>query len=212
MAMTKTQICNLALSRIGIDQGIANLDTEQSKAARLCRSLYPQLLDELLEDYGWTFASQAVKLATPVGDPPIGWGYQYSVPSDCLSPIRVCDYSGARSFNRWSLEGSALAYPEVPFRLMQSASAGHRVLVTDLPEAYLIYTARIENTAEMSALFVSLLAWRLAVELAMPMAVEPGLLQTAQQNYGAALQLAQNKDARDQSYDPAPESVSVQVR
>lgn len=212
MAMSKTEICNLALAHIGIDQGIANLDTEQSKAARLCRQFYPHLLDELLGDYAWTFATQAVKLASPVGDPPIGWGYQYSVPSGCLSPTRVCDYAGARSWNRWSIENPAINWPEVPFRLMQSESAGHRVIVTDMPEAYLIYTARIENTAEMSAAFISLLAWRLAVELAMPMAVEPGLMQTAQQNYTAAFQLATNKDARDQSYDPAPDSPSVQVR
>lgn len=212
MALTKTQICNLALAHIGIDQGIANIDTEQSKAARLCRQFYPHLLDEILGDYEWTFATAAVKLATPTGDPPIGWSYQYAVPADCLSPIKVTDYSGARSWSRWSFDQTMINWPDVPFRLMRSASAGTRVIVTDLPEAYLVYTARIENTAEMSAAFISMLAWRLAVELAMPMAVEPNLRSDARQGLEAARQLATNKDARDQVYDPTPDSPSVQVR
>ena len=212
MALSKTAICNLALAHIGIDQGIANLDTEQSKAARLCRQFYQHLLDEMLGDYAWTFACSAVKLATPIGDPPIGWGYQYSVPADCLSPIKVCDYTGARYWNRWSLEGTQSQYPDIPFQRIRSESTGTVVIATDLPEAYLIYTARVDNIAEMSAAFISAFAWRLAVELAMPMSVEPSLMNAAQQNFAAALQLAHNKDARDQVYDPAQDSPSVQVR
>lgn len=214
MATSKTEVCNLALARIGKDQGIANFDTEQSKAARLCRQFYGLVVDELLGDYDWTFATAVVKLATPSGDPPIGWMYQYALPADCLSPVKVCDYSGARAWSRNAivLGDATLAAPEIPFRVMRSSSAGRPVIVTDLPEAYLIYTARVEAVAEYSAQFVNALVWRLAAELAMPLAVEPNLAARAQQGFQLAISEAWNKDARAGVNDPTPDSPSVQVR
>lgn len=214
MALSKTEICNLALAKIGKEQGIANLDTEQSKAARICRQLYPIALDWLLGDFEWSFATSVVKLASPSGDVPIGWGYQYALPADCLSALKVCDYSGARTWSRSSISlgDQVLAVPDFPFRVMRSASAGTRVIVTDLPEAYLIYTARIETVTDYSAQFVQALTWLLASELAMPMAVEPGLADRARQGFGIALSEAKNKDARIGVDDPRPESPSVQVR
>lgn len=215
MAQSKTQICNLALARIGQDQFIGNFETETSKAARLCRQFYPMVLDEMFEDYDWHFAESVIRMAVPTGEPPIGWGYQYSVPSDCLSPQIVCDANGARM---WSLYGrtcdlvGSFRMPDVPFKKMRSASTGGVVIVTDMPDAYLVYTARVENTGDYSALFVSALAWRLAMELAMPMAAEPSLLRQASDAYGAAMQVAWNKDARDAVSEPIPDSPSVSIR
>ena len=216
MAMTKTQICNLALSRIGQDQFIGSLDTEQSKPARLCRLFYDLLLDEVLGDFDWSFAQSVVKLSQVAGDPPIGWAYQYALPGDCLTPMIVTDASGAR---RWSLYGDLydttiqLAAPQIPFKTMRSESAGTLVLVTDLPDdAYLIYTARVNATNEWSASFTSTVAWRLAVELAMPMAIEPRLAQQAREAYSQNISVAVNKNARDEAQQPLPESPSISIR
>lgn len=215
MAQSKTEICNLALARLGKDQFIGNIETEQSKPARLCRQFYPMALAELLEDYDWTFAQSVVQLAVPVGDPPPGWSFQYSLPADCLSPIRVCDESGARLWSwSWLNRGlnSTLQMPDIPFKKMRSASSGGVVIVTDMPDAFLIYTAQVDNSGDYSALFVSALAWRLAVELAMPMAVEPSLAKMASDALGSVLAMAWNKDARDQSFGALPDSPSVAIR
>jgi len=215
MAMTKTQICNLALARIGQDVFIGNVDTEQSKPARLCRLFYDLLLEEVLGDFEWSF-TQSVVLLTPVdGDPPIGWQYQFALPSDCLTPTQVTDESGARYWSVYiqnsdfSLTLNSLT---PPFKTMRSASAGGVVLVTDLPDAYLIYQARSTETGDYSAAFTSALAWRLAVELSMPMTVEPKLAELARNAYSQNISIAVNKNSRDQIEAQQPDSPTITIR
>jgi hypothetical protein len=64
-AMTKTEICNLALTKIG-QKTLSSIDDPNDKNARLCAIHYAQALDELLRAGFWSFAKKAAKLTADI--------------------------------------------------------------------------------------------------------------------------------------------------
>ncbi|HZL93365.1 MAG TPA: LamG-like jellyroll fold domain-containing protein, partial [Vicinamibacterales bacterium] len=86
-------LCNDALSHLGISQEIAALSTEDSVEAIQCRRFFPKAVNETLRAFAWPFATKYVTLAhhdgeeeTPVnGD----WTYAFRVPLDCLMVRRL---------------------------------------------------------------------------------------------------------------------------
>jgi len=64
-AMTKTEISNLALAKIG-QKTIGSIDDPNDKNARLCALHYAQALDELLRAGFWSFAKKGIKLTADV--------------------------------------------------------------------------------------------------------------------------------------------------
>ena len=54
---SKTVICNLSLSHLGISKEISNIDTERSAAAEACRRWFNLARDETFRDFNWPFAT-----------------------------------------------------------------------------------------------------------------------------------------------------------
>lgn len=85
-------ICNLALSHLGQTTGIEDFDADVTLAAQQCRLHYPFVVDELLRDFPWQFATKFGSL-TPVSNQTIPvtpeWLYSYRVPVDCVAVRRL---------------------------------------------------------------------------------------------------------------------------
>jgi hypothetical protein len=63
MAITKTDICNLALSETGNEGNqITNFDTDTGKSARQCRLHYQQTLEELIRTHTWGCSKERTEL------------------------------------------------------------------------------------------------------------------------------------------------------
>jgi hypothetical protein len=201
VATTPAELCNVALGRIGVRDYIDDL-AEASTEAQVCAVSYPFSRDLVLGAFPWSFATKRANLAEQTGVTRSGWGYAYALPVDLVT-VRYL-YNGA---NIGPLETEA---KRTPYRL--EGADGQRVLLTDQGAAELVYTARIETVALYPALFQDALAWHLASELALALAVKPQLGIAALGQYERALARAAAADLRQTQEGPPGESEFIRER
>lgn len=144
-----TDICNLAISHLGISKDIANVTTEQSAEAKACRRFLDIARETVLKDYNWPFATKMATLNLVEEDPNDEWAYSYRYPSDCLYARRIL--SGFRD----DTDLTRIAY-----KITQD-SAGI-LIYCDTENAILEYTLNTENVDLFSSDFKVALSYRLA--------------------------------------------------
>jgi hypothetical protein len=98
------------------------------------------------------------------------------------------------------------------FRRGLSADGTVPVLLSNLPDAYAVYTSRVTNTAAFSTMMVSLIADRLALEIAMPLTSDPRWYQVAQQRYAVAFPDVASRQYEQQKDGPQPDPPSIRAR
>lgn len=118
MALSQTEIVNLALTRLGQDRVISIDDDNES--ARVIRSLWDFTRDAVLASYPWKFAIKRTSLPALSAAPAYGWGRQFTVPEECLRLVQVGDdyvfYTGL--LETFQLEGGVILTNEAaPLRL-----------------------------------------------------------------------------------------------
>jgi hypothetical protein len=193
------EICNIALSRVAFTQPIASF-TERSKPAEQCRTFYAPMRELVLQAFPWPFAESIVALAD-LGSPAPGWAYRYRYPADCLSVREIVQPGWRRALS---------SDQQIPFKI--GYDAGGRVIHTDQPEASCRFTFKVEDSTLFDAQFADALAWRLAMELALPVSSKPDLQQFAAQQYQMALTIAEGSAFEESQDDPEPESEFITVR
>lgn len=198
--MNATDICNLALSRIGngAKNTLQNYLTDTSEAAAACRIGYDIALETLVDEYQWGFlrASTALSLVTQVIP---GYTRVYAYPANCA----FLDGIGPENGNPNRLLGQ---YYPFPFSIYQSESSESSVIACDLPDAWAFYKAKVTNPAFAPAWFQNVFAWRLARELAISLKASTEAFQIADRGYqssiGSALATDANQRAKDYPYTP----------
>lgn len=188
MPASQVDLCNAALTKLAQDIPIVAL-AEQSKAARVFTRCWDRVLDLVLCAHAWPFAIKAQALAPSPDAAFPGWAYRYDVPEDALNVLAVCPASGIRAATRATCQyDTALPMTDgrADFETVWGSQAAN--LVTDLEGAYVLYVARITQTARFPPLFGEALACRLAIEAAPALAGELGvrLAQKLQQDYVVA--------------------------
>lgn len=153
---SKVGICNIALARIGHEPFISDL-SEDSKAARQCNVLYPQILDSLLREYIWRFSIKRVTLAKTTETPAFDGGNYFNLPSDFIRVIGT-SVDDRYSYKPWSVEGNKIRARDESFDL--------------------VYCARIEDTSLYDTIFIDALANRLGMELCGSLVRDSGVKQT----------------------------------
>lgn len=224
---SEASICNRALIRVGQQQLINSLG-ESTTQAQLCKALYYDTRDQLLEDSPWPWATKHATLALLDGVSRSGWQHAYALPSDCLKAQYV--FSGARPGavaavvpRDWLLASGLVTtvallpaingrVPKVPFTVESSDDGNGRILLTDQDSAELIYTRKLTSPVAMPALFRDALAWRLAVDLALGLpkkaTLAPGFERKAEEAKLRALASA----FREGREDPPADSAFISVR
>jgi hypothetical protein len=166
------QICNLALDAIATRSSIADIN-EGSTEANACLRHYEPALEAVLQAAHWNFARRQIAMtvladASAGGTVPAPWVYSYAIPSDMVQGRYVLPttaasvgtpYTGARS-------------PAVRFLLTSDLDANNQprtVVLTNQPQATLVYTARITNVSLFDGQFVDAFALYLGARLAMPL-------------------------------------------
>lgn len=215
---TETDICNIALGRIGVSKTIADLDTEQSKEARLCRMYYRLARDEVLERVPWAFAMRAKPLQplTPAELVP-GWTNAYAMPTDAASIVEVVpagDVANVTGYYTSDCCGpwNAPRQGRYSFRRALSDDGSLPVVLTNLTDAYAVYVAKVTNPMAFSTMMVSAIADRLAMELAMPMTVDPRWFSVCQQRYAAQFIDAASREFEQQRSGPDLDPPSIRAR
>lgn len=110
MALTKTQICNLALSEIGEERFfLTDVDTDVSKQATICLLHYEHALQELISMHKWNCCRERAKLVDTGDTPLFGWSYEFDLPSDCIRPVRATNTDENSAYLKinidWVVEG-----------------------------------------------------------------------------------------------------------
>lgn len=151
---SEVQIYNLALNAIGERSNIS-APTDKSRGAEVCRLWYGLVKDSILSAAFWPEAQKITYLglvntrdsdtwAEDNARP--GYTYAYALPSDMLRPRYMTDYS----------------------RFLVGTIAGQRVLSSNLQQAALVYTERLDDVSAMGAELQMALVYGLAANICMP--------------------------------------------
>lgn len=214
---SQLEIYNLALGRIGSDKSVASIG-ENSKESRLCNRFYTQCRDEVLESSAFPFAVKVVALASVAPNLQLnGWGYQFARPADALRILEVGPLDGAGAsigywtachgpWEAWKREGM------MAYRLALADDGNTAVILANSPQTYATYVAQITNASVFTPLMVSVLADRLAMELAMPLTSDPRWLNVAMQRYERSFQSVSATQYEQEAHGPDPEPASIRAR
>ena len=161
MARSVVDVYNLALAHLGGGQlEILADEGEASYPAKLCRNLFPGVLDYCLSVHPWSFALRRRDLPFAERGPP--WR---PLPADCLRPVRIEDGTFEGAF--FDREGDEIR--------------------TDQEPATLVYVARTAEPGRWPAPFAEALAWGLASVLASSMNNDAKRQQLAMESARLAL-------------------------
>jgi len=143
---TEVQICNIALALLGIDNPILSLD-DDSKEARLCKTSYPVIRDELLENHFWRFAMKRSSLTRITAPPEWRYTYKYQLPSDLVgSRLKMTDLGKEQNYK---IEGG--------------------LLLTDDASVSILYVSKEIDVGKYSPAFKQAVSYALAAQLAYSM-------------------------------------------
>lgn len=173
---SEVDICNMALSLVGSATTVTSIrPPDGSAAAGHCRTFYDIARQELLDCAPWSWSKVRVGL-TPANNPSTVWRYAYALPSDCMSPLRILPLAALVGYGFpgylapvyppevertvWSERGSA--------DWEQETLGGEPIILTNEPDAVLLYTVDNTNPTRWSPGFVAALSTLLAAYLAGP--------------------------------------------
>lgn len=139
----------MALSHLGIGQGIANLDTEKSQEATACRRFFDVSKEATLRDFKWPFSRKYQALNLISENPNEEWLFEYRYPSDCLDIIKILN----SNYNESRQERE-------PYIVSKDNSG--KTILTNKSLATIEYTQNVTDTAFFPPDFTLALSFRLA--------------------------------------------------
>jgi len=141
-----TEICNLALDRIGWTRSIGNI-YEGTVEARVALRAYGQTRDDVLKSQDWDFAERFVVLTAASEAPPQVWQYAFNYPTDCLK-VRYVMGTGAGPND---LDPRPTLFDDLNFT---SGGTQYRLIVANTSPATLCYTGQVTDMTTWDAGFV----------------------------------------------------------
>lgn len=153
MASSTTEICNLALSHLGISKEIGNVDSDNNANANACRRWFDDARDETFRDFNWPFATKYATLGLVETTPNTDWAYSYRYPSDCARFRKVLNT--VRNDTRQS---------RVPTEIASDDSG--RLIYCDSEDAVGKYTRKVTDVSLFTQDYVALLSLLLASYIA----------------------------------------------
>jgi len=151
--MGPTEICNMALARIGANRiNDYGDDTDTQTEAIQCRTHYEQTAKALMRSHFWRFAKRRVQLTQDANDPAFQWSYAYLLPADFLRLIMVWDGTGEPDGStryHFELEGSLLLW--------------------DVSTCYIKYVRWVPEVPSWDPMFTEVMILKLARKLCIPL-------------------------------------------
>lgn len=190
---SETQICNLALTRIGHTQ-ITSL-SEGTKASSLCTLHYPICRDSVLRAHPWNFAIRRATLGLSAITPNHEFTYQHALPEDpyCLKVIRTSwEADGISGTAFYGFPGQmGYANAMIPYRIEG------RYLLCDEDTVKIEYIARVTDVTQFDDLFIDVLAQRLAAEISVAFTDTQTMAKAMWEIYQQKLSEARTSDAQE---------------
>lgn len=187
MPINKVNICNTALSRIGISSFITDIE-ENSVEAAACRVVYDQSVERFLRDFHWPFAKAYADLTLVLDEESTSWktdwAYRYRYPNAAVAVRRIVTAMGRR-------EPVA-----APYSIGRDSDG--KLIYTDVENAVAEITHRETDPSLFDPMFASALSWHIAAEICMPLSAADNFRKQAMQgfvmDFEAAKRIAVNED------------------
>ena len=165
--MTKIELFNLALGRIGI-RPLTGPDDERQEAV-FCNQFFPSALDEVLDLASFACSLKRTILARLAEKPDFEFLYAYSLPTDFLHIVRM--------------------EKETPFALESGR------LLCNLEQCAILYVRRVKDTSELPPHAANCVVLNLAAKLATALSNNPSLAERMlNELYNIALPNARTSD------------------
>jgi hypothetical protein len=159
MATTDVDLANLALSHLGDDATVSQLDPpEGSVQAEHCARFLPIVRGILLELHPWKFATRRVIPALRADLANSAWGYVYQEPNGMIRVLSVLPEGYTRDS-----DGGAVAFD------CESDDEGNGLILTNTPNATVRGIFSVVDPVRFSPLFTDALSWLLASYIAGPL-------------------------------------------
>ena len=171
---SEVDICNKALLSLGA-AAIISLDDPQTEA-KLCKQLYPDLRDAVLQAHDWTFATFRQNLPKGGTDPTFRYANCFPLPSGILYVSEVNKVERNDPTRDWQVENDCIVTDDI------SCAAKLINQVTD--------------TSKFSPLFVQALQARLAADMAIPLTSNGKLEEAKWALYKSKLAQATSRDGQ----------------
>lgn len=191
MGYAITDICNMALSRLG-QRNISSL-TDGSNEANFCSQFFNIARDAVLSEFPWNFAfsTMALALSTAYTDP--RWLFCYGYPAPALAIRRVYNPQDEQT-TMYALDwygNFSLAMPMPPFYTDNArgpkyrivSDGNYRYILSNIATASADITISIADPNLFSMTFIMALVCRLAWEIAMPVSGSIGRKEEAWKDY-----------------------------
>lgn len=199
MALSKIDICNQALLKVGADT-IASLDTSTSdteaeiRSAKLCNVFFDQAIEEVVRIYGWNCCIKRAIPSKLTDAPTFEFDFAFQLPNDCIRVLNVYDTKEAYDDRvKYVIEG--------------------RTILCDQNEIYLKYTHVPTDVSTLDPLTTQVLILKLAIMLAVPLQHELKMSQALINEYEKiVLPYARSVDTFENSDFHYPESETILSR
>ena len=203
MALSVTQIYNMALSQLGVDKQVNPNDG--SKEWKICSTWYDATRREMLCQFPWDFARITVPLSQTANTPPMNWLFQYAIPSDCLRMLRLLVPHNDRPRNRERIPYESAA-------AINTDGSTSNIINCNCPFPVLEYVQDVQDLSRWGSDALIGLALSLAAKIGMALTVEPQLVKSvADAARGAIAQAAAN--SMSEGFEgPEPEREFISCR
>lgn len=174
MSLDKLEIFNLAISLVGGQTPIQNINDKRPEAGA-CRTWYKPSRLLVLNEAFWPSVRRTVILtqiaendfadAWQDGDPPLPWRFAYELPDDFITGRYV--YNAADISGDVGLGDVGGDPNKNEFTIEYFPTTSERVLVTNTENAVLTYTADDQDTLKWDMNLVHAVAYELAANIAL---------------------------------------------
>lgn len=185
--MSGVTICSNALQMLGAKP--INDFNEKTEHARLAKSLYPSVRDDLLRAHPWNCATTRVILAPLVAPPPFDFSYQFALPGDWLRTLQVGE------------KGQSIAYRTERRNLLAN--------VTALP---LVYIFRNDDESSWSTNLIELAELQMAAKMAYAVTKSSTVRDSYRDEFARAFKVAKAIDGQDDPPEEFEEGTLLESR
>lgn len=186
MAQSAVDACNSALQKVGA-ASIMNL-TDNSREARQCSIAFDSNRRSELRRHRWNFSIKRAVLAPDADAPAFDYGYQFTLPSDCLRVLMP-----ANSDLDWVVEG-------------------RKLLTNDGAVLNLRYIADITDVTQWDPAFYDAFCVSLAIDICEALTTSTGKKNALDREYEAVIADARKVNAFEQSPAYGPDDSFITSR
>lgn len=157
---TAVDICNLALSYLGDRATVTSIDPPEGSAqADHCARFYPVAVSSLLATFPWSFAITRKRLSL-LSYKPLGGGYAFALPADCVTLIEVKAYEVTGD------DEEEIVTSQSAVHYTREIVNNQRAIITEYPRVWIKYVTSEVPARNFPDLFADALAYLLASKLA----------------------------------------------